>query len=164
VSYKERCMHDTTVILIVAALSVLFFPAGGYASPCSLTGLQWMAGDWRNPANPAGAQERWSVAPGGVLMGSAWEASQDGKGYAEIMTVREESGSIQMIMRHFDLALGKAWEERTTPMAFVGSACDGMSATLDGQDDHAGEHLTYSLSGKTLLIIGDFLHHEQPHL
>jgi hypothetical protein len=122
-----------------------------------------MAGDWRNTANPTGAQERWTVAPGGVLMGSAWEANQDGKGYAEIMTVREESGSIQMILRHFDMALNKAWEERTTPMVFTESACDGRSATFDGQGDHTGEHLTYSRSAKTLVIVGDFLHHGQPH-
>jgi hypothetical protein len=81
-----------------------------------------MAGDWRNAANPAGARERWIVAPGGVLMGSAWEGSQDGKGYAEIMTVRDEMGSIHMVLRHFDLALSKAWEERTAPMVFAASS------------------------------------------
>ena len=121
-----------------------------------------MAGDWRNSANPGGSQERWTAAPGGVLMGSSWESSRDGKGFAELMTVREDATSIRMVLRHFDLALSKAWEERTTPMVFTASSCDGTSAVFDGQDDHAGEHLTYKRSGEMLLIVGDFLHKGKP--
>ena len=155
-------MNQPATLRLLAVLSVWAAGAAAHASPCTLTGLQWMAGDWRNAANPAGAQERWIVAPGGVLMGSAWEASQDGKGYAEIMTVRDEMGSIHMVLRHFDLALSKAWEERTAPMVFAASSCSGTTAVFDGQDDHAGEHLTYKRLGETLLIVGDFLHHGKP--
>jgi hypothetical protein len=132
------------------------------ASPCSLAGLTWMAGDWHNAENPTGAQERWALAPSGVLMGSSWEANQEGKGYAEIMTIRNESGSIHMVLRHFDLALSKAWEERTVPMVFTASNCSDTAAVFDGQDDHTGEHLTYKRSGESLLIVGDFLHHGKP--
>jgi len=155
-------MNKPGILRFLAGLSVLAAPLAAQASPCTLAGLQWMAGDWRNTANPAGSQERWIVAPGGVLMGSAWEASQDGKGYAEIMTVREEAGSVHMVLRHFDLALSKAWEERTVPMIFTASSCYGTSAVFDGQDGHTGEHLTYKRSGATLLIVGDFLHHGKP--
>ena len=47
-------------------------------------------------------------------------------------------------------------------MVFIASNCDGTSAVFDGQDDHAGEHLTYKRSGETLLIVGDFLLHGKP--
>jgi hypothetical protein len=133
-----------------------------HAAPCTLAGLHWMTGDWHNSSNPTGAQERWTVAPGNILMGSAWEATADGKGYAELMTIRDDAGSIRMVLRHFDLALSKAWEERTAPMVFVASTCDTNSAVFDGQDDHTGEHLTYKRSGQSLLIVGDFLHHGKP--
>jgi hypothetical protein len=156
-------MYKTAALRIFAAISVLMIVhAAAHAAPCTLAGLQWMAADWRNAANPAGSQERWTVAPGGVLMGSAWEALENGKGYAELMTVREEAGSIRMILRHFDIGLSKAWEERTAPMVFVASTCDGASAVFDGSDDHPGEHLTYKRSGDSLLITGDFLHHGKP--
>lgn len=121
-----------------------------------------MAGNWHNTENPAGAQERWTLVPGSVLMGSSFEANGDGKGYAEMMTVRDDGGAIRMVLRHFDLALSRAWEERTEPMVFVASACDATSAVFDGQDHHAGEHLTYKRSGDTLLIVGDFLHNGKP--
>jgi hypothetical protein len=107
-------MNKAVLLLFLSAVSVLVASPAAHATPCTLAGLQWMAGDWRNSTNPGGAQERWTEAPGGILMGSSWESSQDGKGYAEAMTVRQDAGSIRMVLRHFDLALSKAWEERAS--------------------------------------------------
>jgi hypothetical protein len=156
-------MNRSIPLVILAVLSALIVaPSAAHAAPCTLAGLQWMAGDWHNSTNPGGAQERWVTAPGGMLMGSSFESSADGKGFAEMMTVRQDAASIRMVLRHFDLALSKAWEERTAPMVFVASNCEGTTAVFDGQDDHAGEHLTYKRSGEALLIVGDFLHHGKP--
>jgi len=133
-----------------------------HAAPCSLAGLSWMAGDWRNADDPAGSQERWTLAPGGVLMGASFEFEKDGTGYAEAMTVRQDGAAINMVLRHFDAALSKAWEERAAPMIFTAVSCDGESAIFDGQGDHVGEHLTYKRTPEGLTIIGDFLHHGKP--
>jgi hypothetical protein len=119
-----------------------------------------MAGGWRTAADPASSQERWALAPGGVLMGSSFEMQKDGTGYAEIMTVRQDGAS--MVLRHFDIGLTKAWEERAAPMVFVSASCEGTSAVFDGQGDHQGEHLTYKRTGDSLAIVGDFLHHGKP--
>jgi hypothetical protein len=132
------------------------------AAPCTLTGLSWMAGDWHNSADPDASEERWTVAPGGVLMGSAFELEKDGKGYAEALTVRQDGAAINMVLRHFDIDLRRAWEERTAPMIFVAASCDGQSAVFDGQGEHAGEHLTYKRTAEGLTIIGDFLHQGKP--
>jgi hypothetical protein len=145
---------------IIAIL--LVFCAGVHAAPCTLAGLSWMAGNWHNADDPAGAQERWTLAPGGVLMGSSFEAHADGTGYAEAMTVRTDGTTVLMMLRHFDLGLRHAWEERDAPMLFAAADCAENSAIFDGQGDHAGEHLTYKRSGTTLLIVGDFLHHGKP--
>jgi hypothetical protein len=132
------------------------------AAPCTLAGLSWMAGDWHNSADPNASEEHWTVAPGGVLMGSAFEFGKDGKGYAEASTVRQDGAAINMVLRHFDIDLGRAWEERTAPMIFAAASCDGKSAVFDGQGEHAGEHLTYKRTANGLTIIGDFLHHGKP--
>jgi len=102
------------------------------------------------------------VAPQHVLMGSSWEFPQGKSGYAEIMSVRQDGNAISMLLRHFDGGLSRAWEERDAPMVFTASSCGRSSAVFDGQGDHLGEHLTYKRSGKSLLIIGDFLHHGTP--
>jgi Domain of unknown function (DUF6265) len=133
-----------------------------HGGSCTLAGLGWMAANWQNADDPAGAQERWTPAPGGVLMGSSFEAHADGTGYAEAMAIRLEGTSVVMVLRHFDLGLEHAWEERDAPMIFAASDCGENSAVFDGQGGHAGEHLTYKRTGKSLLIVGDFLHHGKP--
>ncbi len=147
--------------IAVVAL-ILTASAAAHAAPCTLTGLSWMASDWRNANDPAGSQERWTLAPGGILMGSSFEAHNDGTGYAEVMTVRQDGSSINMVLRHFDLGLSKAWEEQTAPMIFIAASCEDRSAIFDGQGTHAGEHLTYRRTSEGLTIIGDFLHHGKP--
>jgi hypothetical protein len=142
----------------VALLSFVASASHAFASACELTDLRWMTGSWHNRTNPERAQERWVSAPGGVLMGSAWEFPPEKSGFAEIMTIRREGDSVVMVLRHFDGGLNRAWEERATPMMFSATTCAGSSAIFNGQGEHIGEHLTYRRSGKNLLIIGDFLH------
>ena len=133
------------------------------AQPCTLAGLHWMAGTWLNSQDASGAQERWVVAPGEVLMGSAWEFSKGQAGYAEVMTIRQDGDGLSMLLRHFDGGLARAWEEPTAPMVFAASDCAAHSATFSGQGAHAGERMTYTRSSDELLIVADFLHHGQPH-
>jgi len=156
-------MQKLPVFRLIAVFSALVAThAAIHAAPCTLAGLQWMAANWHNSADPDGAQEHWAMAPGGILMGTSWEIAKDGTGYAEIMTVRQDGGAINMVLRHFDIALSRAWEERTAPMIFTASSCEAASAVFDGQGEHQGEHLTYRRSGEILVIIGDFLHHGKP--
>jgi hypothetical protein len=156
-------MNPQSRLQLIAMLSLLLIGrAAGHAAPCTLAGLQWMAAEWHNAADPEGAQENWAQTPRGVLMGTSWEIAKNGTGYAEIMTVRQDGTAIDMILRHFDIALTKAWEERASPMVFTASSCGDRSAVFDGQGDHQGEHLTYARSGDSLVIVGDFLHHGKP--
>ena len=156
-------MARTISLPLAAALSLI---VGGvsaaHAGQCSLSNLSWMAGTWQNITDPQGAQERWAVAPQNVLMGSSWEFPKGKAGYAEIMTVKQDGETISMLLRHFDGGLNRAWEERDKPMVFTVSSCARDSVVFDGQVDHIGEHLTYRRTGKSLLIVGDFIHHGTP--
>jgi hypothetical protein len=136
--------------------------AQAQSHPCALTDLAWMAGSWHNASDPERAQERWSLAPNGVLMGLAWEFPPGKSGFAEIMTIRSDGDSIAMYLRHFDGGLSKAWEERDAAMVFTASSCTRGSAVFDGQRDHAGEHMAYRRVGNKLSIVADFLHHGAP--
>jgi hypothetical protein len=128
------------------------------ADPCSLRALAWMAGTWHDSANPAGAQERWALAPG-ALMGSAWSFPLGGKsGFAEIMSVRQDGETLSLVLRHFDTGLSHAWEERDAPMVFRASQCAQGTVLFDGQGARAGEHLSYERSGERLHVVGDFIH------
>jgi hypothetical protein len=140
-------------------VGILAIPLKAAAQPCTLPAMSWMAGTWLNSADPKGSQERWVIAPGDVLMGSAWEFPAGHAGYAEVMTIRTDGNRIAMFLRHFDGGLRQAWEERAAPMVFAASSCAADTAVFDGEGEHAGEHLTYTRAGGTLHIVADFLHH-----
>jgi len=146
----------------VALAALLANSSATAAEPCSLAALNWLAGSWLNAADPMGAQERWALAPGGVLMGSAWEFPKGKAGYAEIMTIRSDADTVSMLLRHFDGGLSHAWEERSVPMVFAASDCGINTVVFSGQGEHAGERMTYTRSADALLIVADFLHHGVP--
>jgi hypothetical protein len=150
------------LFVATAALAAILWTQPGEASVCSLTGLAWIAGTWRDVSDPERSQERWVAAPDHVLMGTAWEFPKGKAGYAELMTLRPSGNAVSMYLRHFDGALSKAWEEREAPMVFEAASCENASAVFEGRDDHAGERLSYSRAGNRLTIIGNFLHQGKP--
>ena len=152
--------QPTFAALVILTAGASAQPA--HATVCSLESLAWIAGNWRDLADPQRSQERWVLAPDHVLMGTAWEFPAGKGGYAELMTLRLNGSAVSMFLRHFDGALGKAREERDAPMVFAATRCEGSSAVFDGQADHAGEHLSYSRSGANLNIVGNFLHQGKP--
>ena len=170
-SGPERSPRDDTPVSIRRALCCLLALLAGVlarqqtalALPCTLAGLHWMAGTWLNSQDASGAQERWAVAPGDVLMGNAWEFPKGHAGYAEVMAIRPDGDGISMFLRHFDGGLARAWEEPTAPMVFAASDCGAHTATFSGQGAHAGERMTYTRSSDELLIVADFLHQGKPH-
>src|SRR5580693_1635371 len=108
-SGPERSSTDSTVskcrglyCLLALLAGVLARQPAALAQPCTLAGLHWMAGTWLNSQDTSGAQERWVVAPGEVLMGSAWEFPKGHAGYAEVMAIRQDGDGISMFLRHFD--------------------------------------------------------------
>ena len=155
-------MKNSTRGLSVLMLLVIASGSRAQSHPCTSSDLGWMVGSWHNRDDPDRAQERWTLAPNGILMGNAWEFRQGKSGFAEIMTVRPDGDSISMFLRHFDGGLKSAWEERNAPMVFMASSCERNGVIFDGQGDHAGEHMAYRRSGDSLSIVADFLHHGTP--
>ena len=139
-------------------------PALVQAAPCSVAQLEWLQGIWR--ADAAGGrteEERWTGAPGEVLLGSAWTVAKGKAVFGEIMTIEAGADGLDMRLRHFSDSLGRDWEGHDPPMLFHLSDCQDRLMMLEGQGKNAGEKLTYRrLDDKRLLIIGDFLHQGKP--
>ncbi len=162
-SLSLTCTRRARVALALGLACTLGASALAAADPCTLKALAWMAGTWHDVANPAGAEERWAIAPGGVLMGSSWDFPPGGKaGYAELMTVRPEGDALQLVLRHFDVGLRGAWEDREAPMLFLATRCEAGLAVFEGLGPRAGERLTYERNAQGLKITGDFIHDGRP--
>jgi hypothetical protein len=146
----------------LAGMLALANPA--LAAPCTLSGLQWMAGTWRDTEEPnVLTEERWVVAPNDRLVGSSWRLHGDTDGgVIESMIIVMENGVPAMRIRHFDSTLAHAREEKDAPMLFVASKCDDNSVVLDGTGPQLGEHFTYSRTSDTLTFVGDFIHGGKP--
>jgi hypothetical protein len=122
-----------------------------------------MAGVWRNADGGAQTEERWTLAPGGRLMGSSWTPLADRPGgVIEALTIQDDGAGLAIWLRHFDATLGHAREEKDTPMVFVATDCGANSIVFEGQGPQGGEHMIYRRTGDDLLWIGDFLHSGQP--
>lgn len=148
---------------MLALAAILVLAPAAKAAPCSLADLGWMAGVWRHDTADTESEERWVVAPGGRLMGSAWELHPDRPGgVVESETIQAVDGVVALRLRHTTADLGSAWEEKDAPMTFALASCGTAKAVFDGQADHAGEHITYQRTGDALTFTGDFLHARKP--
>lgn len=140
----------------------LFLAAGlalpAHAAPCTLAGLSWMTGVWREDS--AQGEERWTAASDGRLIGSSWFTS--GGGLIEAMTILPDANTVALRIRHFDASLGHAQEGADAPMLFVASRCEANAITLEGRGAQKGERMTYRREGGRLTFTGDFIHGSKP--
>ncbi len=146
---------------VTALLLTLAMPAE--AAPCWLGDLHWLAGTWRSDTGSDRSEERWIIAPGDRLMGSAWLLHTDRPGgVVEASTIQSDGETMALRIRHFSGDLATAREEKDAPMLFTAAGCEADEITLDGQGPQAGEHMRYSRDGDTLHFTGDFIHQGKP--
>lgn len=133
------------------------------SASCTLAGLHWMTGTWRDEQATTVTEERWTTGPGGRFVGSSWTLHTNAiGGVIESMTIVQDSGGLSMRLRHFDATVAHAREEKDTPMLFVAASCGDDSIRLDGTGAQSGEHFTYSRTGDHLKFLGEFIHSGQP--
>jgi hypothetical protein len=159
--------------MLPTALSLLFWTPALFAlsfgvrasntAPCTLAGLHWMAGTWRDEQATVVTEERWTTGPGGRLVGSSWTLHTNTTGgVIESMTIVQDSSGLAMRLRHFDATIAHAREDKDTPMLFIAASCSDDSIRLDGTGGQSGEHFTYSRAGDRLHFLGEFIHSGQP--
>jgi hypothetical protein len=133
------------------------------AALCTLAGLDWLSGSWRDDHPTVKTEERWIVGPGDRLVGASWSLHTDTPGgVIESMVIVKDTMGIVMRLRHFDPTLARAREEKDTPMLFVAASCEANSVRFDGTGAQAGEHMTYTRDGDRLNFLGEFIHSGQP--
>lgn len=146
-------------LLLAAAMPL----SPAHAAPCTLAGLSWMTGVWREDGAQTKGEERWTAAPDGRLIGSSWFLQRaSGGGLIEAMTILPEGATLALRIRHFDARLAHAEEGADTPMLFVASRCEANTITLEGQGTQKGERMTYRRDGSKLIFTGDFIHGGKP--
>lgn len=156
-------MPARRAVAALALLSLGLLAAPARAAPCTIAGLEWLKGAWREQSKDEQTEERWTDASGALLLGSAWTVAKGKPVFGEIMTIEPDGAGLVMRLRHFSDSLSHAWEGRDPPVLFRFSTCQDRSAVLEGQGTGTGERLTYRrLDDHRLQILGDFIHHGKP--
>jgi hypothetical protein len=90
---------------------------GASSPPATLADFAWMAGRWTGDGLGGQLEEVYSPPAAGVMLGHFMARDQDGAGFYELITLREEKGSVMLRLRHFDPDL-KAWEDKGVTVEF----------------------------------------------
>lgn len=124
---------------------------GNSAQP-RMSDLAWLAGDWVKEDGKSRLQELWSK-PDGDSMAGVFRWIKKGKVWIyELMTIREEEGTLVFRFRHFGNDM-TAWEPKTEPITYRLLSFGDREVIFENPEDE--KHYRYELSrpdDKTLLV------------
>lgn len=97
---------------------------GAASPPATLDIVAWLEGRWVGEGLGGVVEEAYSPPRNGVMLGhfAAW--TDTGARFYEIITFREEGGSVMLRLRHFHPDL-KGWEEKDETVEFPLVAVEG---------------------------------------
>jgi hypothetical protein len=110
----------------------------------TLSDVAWIAGWWEGTGIDASAEEVWSEADGGAMMGMFRLIEEGETVFYELMTIAETGGSLTLVLKHFNDDL-TGWEEHDEVVEFPLVRVSDDEAVFDG--------LTYRRSGNDRLKV-----------
>jgi hypothetical protein len=90
-----------------------------------------MAGRWTGDGLGAKLEEVYSPPVGGVMLGHFQAADEHGAAFFELITFRQENGSVMLRLRHFNPDL-HAWEDKEKTIEFPLVAIEGNRFYFSG--------------------------------
>lgn len=87
------------------------------APTASIDDVAWLTGRWSGEGLGSVAEETWLPPAGDAMAGVFRLVGEDGVQFYEIVTVREEAGSLALRLKHFGPDL-VGWEEREETVDF----------------------------------------------
>ncbi|MCI0453043.1 MAG: DUF6265 family protein [Candidatus Latescibacteria bacterium] len=103
-----------------------------------LADVAWIAGWWKGTGIDAVAEEVWSEAAGGAMMGMFRLIEEGETIFYELLTIAETDGSLTLTLKHFNDDL-TGWEEHDEVVEYPLVRVTDNEAIFDG--------LTYRRSG-----------------
>jgi len=112
----------------------------GAPPQASMDDVDWLIGHWRGSGLGGSVEEIWSRPSEDVVCGMFTMWKDSGASFHEIFTLREEEGTLVLVLKHFGADL-KGWEEKDERVRFpLVEATDdavyfhGLTYAKDGDD------------------------------
>ena len=104
---------------------------GSAPPPASIDAVAWLPGRWTGEGLGSVAEESWLPPTSGAMVGVFRLAGEDGVDFYEIVTIREEAGSLVLRLKHFGPDL-VGWETREETVDFPLVATSDDTLWFDG--------------------------------
>ncbi len=120
--------------------------AGAKSPPATLNDIKWLSGHWTGRAFGGTAEEIWSDAKAGSMMGMYRLIQAEKPVFYELLTIVEEHGSLVLRLKHFNPDL-TGWEEKNTTFDFPLVALGDGAVHFEGISFHPdGDAMTVYLA------------------
>jgi hypothetical protein len=127
-------------------------PAAESAASTSIADVAWIAGHW-GLEQPAGTlEEIWSAPRGDCMMGMFRWMKNDKLWIYELLTIREEAGTLVFRFRHFGKAL-EAWEAKDQPLTYRLKSLTSDEAVFENSESEKAARYIFRRSGDDALLI-----------
>lgn len=149
--------------------AVLFLPAvaGGLAilsygwcvqarhadsSTTKITDVGWIAGHWASESNDAHLEEIWSEPTGDCMMGM-FRWIKEGKVWMyELLTIREEEGTLVLRFRHFSDEM-VSWESKSGPLTYRLTSHSDREAVFENPESESHRQYAFERAGHDTLVV-----------
>ncbi len=126
-------LFSTSLLAAEPATEHTFKLAPGETAPnARLSAAAWLAGQWRGRAFGKPFEETWNPPSADSMVGMMKLFDESGVvDFYELMTLREEAGSLVLNVKHFDANL-HAWETKEEMVKFRLVAVESDALHFDG--------------------------------
>lgn len=104
---------------------------GASSPPATIAAVAWLEGRWVGEGLGGSVEEVYSPPVGDSMVGHFRASNATGTTFYELMTVREENGSLMWRLKHFHPDL-RGWEEKDRTIEFPLVAIEGDRLYFDG--------------------------------
>lgn len=124
----------------------------GGSATAKIADLAWIAGNWETHLKGSHLQENWSEPIGDCMMG-AFRWIREGKVWIyELLTIREEDGTLVLRFRHFSDEL-VPWEEKNEPLTYRLVSSTDREAIFENPDSESHRRYAFErLDDKTMIV------------
>jgi len=128
----------------------------GDSAPASIETVAWIAGHWGQERPGGLLEEIWSKPQGDSMMG-VFRWIKKGKVWIyEILTIREEEGTLVLRFRHFSDKLS-TWEPKDEPITYRLTKATDREAIFENPESDKFRRFAFRLDGDDMVVsVGSF--------
>jgi len=126
-------------------------PAAASAASARIAEVAWIAGHWGLEQPGGSLEEIWSEPQGDCMMGVFRWMKGERVWIYELLTIREEEGTLVFRFRHFGKGL-EAWEPKDQPLTYRLKSLTPGEAVFENPESDKARRYIFRKSGDAMVV------------